>query len=342
VKTGPTGLQTLALDADGRTVFSAALDQPVLRRWDVAGGRVVQTYALPQNGASGVAASRGGRRVAAVCRDGSIRLWDAVTGRECWRSETSAKKYRADGEGMAFSPDGAWLAVVNDGGNGARLIDLWDARTGRRAAGLSGHGRQVVRMAFSSWPPGEAGSGRRLASTAMDGTALVWDVEAATGRRTVGVLDPARRDELWADLAADDGLAAHAADAATLLKAKLRPAVAVAADRVGPLVARLAAPSFADREKAQRDLAALGPAAEPSVRAGRDAATVEARRRIDAVLAGWDGDQRRGERAVEALEFLATPDARKLLTDLAAGDPAARLTRAAKSAVGRLAAHSGN
>ena len=41
-------------------------------------------------------------------------------------------------------------------------------------------------------------------------------------------------------------------------------------------------------------------------------------------------------RAVEALEYMATPEARKLLEDVAKGAPEARLTREAKAALDRL------
>jgi hypothetical protein len=41
-------------------------------------------------------------------------------------------------------------------------------------------------------------------------------------------------------------------------------------------------------------------------------------------------------RAVEVLEWLATPAARALLADLATGEPGASLTQAAKAALQRL------
>src|SRR5581483_8853869 len=154
--------------------------------------------------------------------------------------------------------------------------------------------------------------GRRLASTSCDGTALIWDVEAATGRRTVTLRDPARQAELWDDLAGDDAAGAHAIDclqtapaaAVTILKQKVRPAVAVPADRVAPLVAALDSPAFAAREKAQRDLTALGPGADPAVLAARATANAEVRRRLDAVLTAWEGEQWRAGRAVEVLEYV--------------------------------------
>src|SRR5207244_9286445 len=103
-------------------------------------------------------------------------------------------------DALALSPDGSWLAAADE-----NLVVILDARTGQPAASLRGHDQRVVRVAFSP-------DARRLASTSDDGTALVWDVEAATGRRAVGLHDAARQAQLWDELAGPDGLAAHGID----------------------------------------------------------------------------------------------------------------------------------
>jgi hypothetical protein len=63
--------------------------------------------------------------------------------------------------------------------------------------------------------------------------------------------------------------------------------------------------------------------------------------RIEALLGKLEGpvasaETLRSIRAVEALEHIATPEARDLLDRLAAGAPEARLTREAKAALERL------
>ena len=45
----------------------------------------------------------------------------------------------------------------------------------------------------------------------------------------------------------------------------------------------------------------------------------------------------RGARAVETLEYIATPEATQLLQELAKGDPKARLTTEAQGALERMA-----
>jgi hypothetical protein len=72
-----------------------------------------------------------------------------------------------------------------------------------------------------------------------------------------------------------------------------------------------------------------GPVASP-----RRAAPPEVRRRVERLLARLKpplppGEKLRQVRAVETLELIGTPDAHRLLEELAAGEPAARLTQEA-------------
>jgi hypothetical protein len=340
---GTASLRTVAFAPDGRSVFTADREPPYRpRQRDVATGRPIKEFSVQRNdprnpGAAAVdalAVSPGGRRLALGCDGHTVRLLDVVTGQECWRSVMHG---HSNCEALAFAPDGSLLATGHH--NNEHDVELWDARTGQHLAPLHGHGPGcgVLGLAFSP-------DGRRLASASSDGTALVWDVEAVTGRRLGRPLDNARQAQLWDDLAGDAAHAAHAIDcfqiapgpAVTFLRGKLRPIVAVPAERVAPLVAALDSPAFAVRERAARDLAALGPGAEPAVRAAlAKQASAEARQRIDALLAAWDREHRRAGHALDVLEAVATPDARTLLAELAQGDPAARLTRAARASLER-------
>jgi hypothetical protein len=56
--------------------------------------------------------------------------------------------------------------------------------------------------------------------------------------------------------------------------------------------------------------------------------------RLDRALG--PGEELRRVRAVEVLELIGTPEARRLLEELAGGEPAARLTREASSSLRRL------
>ena len=125
--------------------------------------------------------------------------------------------------------------------------------------------------------------------------------------------------------------------AAALIKERLRPAARPDPKRVSDRIAALDG-DFDEREAATKELAALGEAAEPALRealTGKPAPEVKARceRLLESVQKGEAGpDDRRGRRAVQVLEGLATPEASAALKGLAEGAPG-RLIRAAKLAL---------
>jgi hypothetical protein len=174
---------------------------------------------------------------------------------------------------------------------------------------------------------------------------LLWDLAAAPA----GNPGP---DGLWADLRSGDaaaawravrGLAARPDAAVGLIRDRLRPAAARPAPTppdVPALVRKLDAPAFADREAAGRDLQALGWQIEPDLRkALRETSSAEVRDRLERILARLGrptAEDVQHTRAVEVLERIGSAAAAAVLDELAAGDPAARLTREAKEARGRL------
>jgi hypothetical protein len=138
-------------------------------------------------------------------------------------------------------------------------------------------------------------------------------------------------------------LSAAPREAVALLRERLRPAEA-AGDEVKRLIADLDAADFRRREAASVRLAVLGEQAEEALHDARKrAASVEQRRRIEALLAApglvRSPEVRRQVRSVEVLERAGGAEARKLLEALARGAPEARLTQEAKAALARRAVH---
>jgi hypothetical protein len=210
---------------------------------------------------------------------------------------------------------------------------------------LEGHQSYVASLAF-------APDGRTLASGSADTTALVWDLRGVPGEGRPSSGAGADLNRLWDDLAdsdaarADEALRALAASpesAVPFLKKRLSPTKSVDAERIKRLIADLDSEEFTVRQKAGRELEQFGELAEPLLRdAEAGEMSREARRRLEQVInklheAVPSTKALRALRAVEALEWIGTSEARQLLQGLAKGAPEAQLTQEAKASLERLA-----
>jgi dipeptidyl aminopeptidase/acylaminoacyl peptidase len=329
----------LTVSPDGR--WLATHDHPPggngceLGIWDLATYKRVQRF--PALMMRTVAFAPDSRRLAYFTSGGSgvgdtvIHLVDIETGRSLrtWRAEQA--------ETIAFSPDGRTLAT---GGYDAG-VTLLETATGGERHRFAGHGGGVGAIAF-------APDGRTLAAASNDAPVYIWDVlnvAEFAGRPP----NATELEQAWAALADSDAKAAFRAlrrlvaapDAATaFLHERLKHDAPADAARVRALIGRLDSPRFVEREQATVELEKLGDPAAAEMRAALGAsASAEVRQRLQRLLDRIDAgtpESVRAQRAVEALEYIATAAARTHLKGLAGGAAGHALTDAAAAALKRL------
>ena len=245
---------------------------------------------------------------------------------------------------VLFMSNGRTLAV----GSSRDELAFFDLATGKELGRIRipGHDGAVNCLALSP-------DAKTLISGSADTTALVWDLPSVLTPPRPGLapLPGGGAETLWADLASTDAakadqaiwtlVASHQASI-SFLKDQLRPAVKTKAERIAELIADLDSDRHAVREKARQELEILGELAGQAMsKALADEPTLEVRRRLEPLLAKIERQELssttlRQVRAIEVLEHIATPEARDLLKNLAAGATEARLTQEAKAALERV------
>lgn len=362
-----TGRRVRAAESSGAAAFSddgralAVVGRKEFRVYELASGKERTTAEVPatdfdtadeyrysrrwEGDDDGPALPRGqmqfsadGSRVAAFWTNGRVSVFDAADGSLRYREPRlwNATRY------AAFRPDGEWFATTTRTQRRIALRNISEPKADRNVVVLADVKSNVVGMSF-------APDGKRLVSAHEDGTALVWDVEAAL-RTLPREADPEPGEALWAGLASADaklagkavaGLIARPDVAVPLLAETARPVVAPSPDRVKAEVEKLADRDFKVRDAAEKQLRAWGDLAAEVLAAAESTATPEQGERIRRLLDALDreetdADRLRLLRAVEVLERIGNPSAVAVLEKLGSGAPASVITREAKEAAKRV------
>jgi RNA polymerase sigma factor (sigma-70 family) len=357
-----TQVVSLAFSSDGKTLVSVGITLQGMRTgepgegetrftrvWDVTTGKENRTWDLATGKGNRTVLKERECIIRTVSPDGRTLGSSGGSGGDeimLWEAATGGRRAKLTGHtggvwGIAFSPDGRTLA--SGGGDGT--VRLWDLPSGKEVGRLEGHKSCVFAVAFSP-------DGRTLVSGGLDKKALLWDVSRVTGRRG----KPAQRSSSdlqadWRDLAGDAAvgyaalrrLVSSPQRAVAFLGKQLQSARPPDAKRIARLLVDLDDERFRVREKASRELKALAEFAAPALRkALTGKPSLEVQRQLKRLLHRLEGGSLSAEtlrhiRAVEALEAIGNPQARRLVDKLAAGPAEMRLTQEAKAAAGRLA-----
>jgi WD40 repeat protein/DNA-binding SARP family transcriptional activator len=163
---------------DGRLVAGEGWDDVFV--WSVEDAAIVARMREEQ--VTTLAFSPDGRHLATGSLDGSLKVWDARTGRQL-DSLTGNLGQVLD---LAFSPDGVSLATSSSDGT----VRLWDVGTGRQtvtlASGVAGEVGAESKFCFRTLKVAHLGVGGKLAFS-PDGTQLAYT--AADGTVRVLALD---------------------------------------------------------------------------------------------------------------------------------------------------------
>jgi WD40 repeat protein len=369
----PTGV---AISADGKLGATCG-GAGAVQVWDLETGKEARDLTLGIEEIQALALAPDGQKLAAVYGGHTLHLLEPLSGREIYqvnRKDTLLRPvFSADGRHLltigphqlilwevatgqeqlwldlpgdvsptelAFAPVGT-LAACGSRDGSVLFVDPLQGKVIRRCPGHTG---MVQGMYFSA-------DGSTAASASSDSTALVWDLPGLGLPPALALRQhaPADLEAFWQDLGSGDAgkgypalraLAASPGQTVSLLGQRLRP-VRLDEKQVRRWLAELDDDTFAVREKASEQLAALGRAAAPwiadALRAGPGP---EAKRRLIDLQDRLHGppvspDDLRPLRAVEVLERIGSAEARKLVQALATGAPAALVTREAQATLGR-------
>jgi RNA polymerase sigma factor (sigma-70 family) len=276
--------------------------------------------------------------------NGPACLWDTATGK-LLRPLQGMTNYV---ETMAFSADGQYLAVPDNSQN-SYAVKIFATASGKPCLQLK-MPTPAVTLAFSP-------DRRRLATGHADSTVLVWDIPAVLSpvTLTTPAAAPARTglDLLWEEMGLVYATQAQAAvqkmidqpgPAVAFLATKLKPSKARTAEEVKQIMLGLDGNSEVQEKAVQQAWEVLANNDEtaleqlrrfsPSSPSLQVAELVETLRRPSAVVTFPPVLQRL--RAIQVLERIGTPEARKLLETLSGGMATGRDTRAARAALERL------
>ncbi len=330
----------------GKSIIAASLSNSI-DLLDLATGRMRRLIHSQAKLISQLSLSPNSQVIAFTVRDmrGRFCLWETATAKQIF----SLGGHQGYVTALAWSADSRFVASGDQFANPGtpssdQTIKIWDAYSGTEQATFGGFKSNIWTLAFSP-------DGKSLVAGLQDSTILVFDVTRATSKPApASNLNSAELQSHWSNLIADDAamafrsiatLVATPAQSIPLLQRHSAPASRANAADIERAIANLNSESFPIRQAATKELLKIGPQAIPPMqKAMAGDIPLETRRRLEELTNKLSDvpspETLRAIRAIMVLERIATPDARALLTTLAAGAPGARETEEAKASLERL------
>jgi len=178
-------VSSLSISPNGRTLATAGLDNRIVL-WDISSGTQLRILKGHVGTVRAVAFSPDGKALASGSKDSTLKIWDLTRKQEPLvlisqlKNRTVRKDYSnhpsigsevrgsiANAAGMAFSPDGKFLATSSMDGT----AKLWEISSGNELHTLKGHSGPIRSIALSH-------DGERLVTGSFDHTAKLWDLKS--------------------------------------------------------------------------------------------------------------------------------------------------------------------
>lgn len=324
----------IAISPDGKLIASAGRDG--LKLWELETGKEVSREPMSKHNCITVTFAPDGKTLASGDSAG-VTLWETATGKQV--GEMTG--YKGELSQLLFSNDGRTLYTSSYD----RMVRLWEVRTGRLIQEVEGHTGWVWGIALS---PDE----RTIASCSVDTKLVCWDL-VGLGRPADKKTNLSKSDleKHLGELSSSDAGAAYRAVCALAgdpenslpqLEKRLTTARrSMSLTEVERLIKELDHDEWAVREDATAELEKAGPVALGLLKKALEKpASAEVKRRVVRLIRKLDPTSMPPEelealRGVQALEYIGSPQAKKLLEQLVrAGLP--RLSEEASQALERL------
>jgi WD40 repeat protein len=157
----------IAFSPDGKSLASTGWADHQICFYDVVSGKPLSPSGGHASEVSGLAVSPDGKLIASAGRDGTLRLWEAATGKElrCFRCGPNQAA-----TGAVFTPDGKSVLTATGLHQNDNYLSLWDVASGKEARRI-GIGKKLDPISAIAL----AADGKTVA-TAGPGWIKLWDV----------------------------------------------------------------------------------------------------------------------------------------------------------------------